>query len=276
MLKTPFWVFNLIISMKLDFYKYQGTGNDFVMIDQREQIFIQHNDQALIRNLCDRRFGIGADGLILLEKSNLCDFNMVYFNADGKQSTLCGNGGRCIIRFGHDLGLYAKFTTFEAVDGMHKGRILDSGKVSLQMSNTAKPKSFDENKFELNTGSPHLVIFCDRQPESIKDAGAKIRYSPEYTVQGINVNFVLEGEKVIDVATYERGVEDETYSCGTGVAAAALALSTKMEKFGDIKTDVETKGGSLSVTFRREVDGSYSDIWLTGPATMVFKGSIDI
>ena len=262
--------------MTILFHKYQGTGNDFIMIDQREKKIIDHENIELIRFLCDRRFGIGSDGLILLEKSDNYDFRMVYFNADGRQSSMCGNGGRCLIQFAYSMGIFEKNTTFEAIDGLHEGQINQDSTISLQMSDIKKIKTINSNTYELNTGSPHYVTFCKNLPSDIKIEGAKIRYSDEYALQGINVNFVQKDDSLIHVATYERGVEDETYSCGTGVTAAAIGYAVQNDLKGEIIISVKTKGGPLSVSFVRINEFEFNQIWLTGPAVFVFKGEIGV
>jgi len=260
--------------MLLNFQKYQGTGNDFVMIDQRGQKFIDHDDQKLIESLCDRRFGIGADGLILLEKSEEHDFKMVYFNADGRQSTMCGNGGRCIVHFAWSLGVCDKETIFEAIDGLHKGKIFDSNVVSIQMSDVLKVDVKTPKTYILNTGSPHFVKLMEDLPKDIKVSGAEIRYSDPYKQEGVNVNFVKINEGNIEVATYERGVEDETLSCGTGVTAAAIATFLDQGAKNN-NVNIQTKGGQLSVSFEQDGD-TFRNIWLTGPAVKVFDGSVKL
>ncbi len=260
--------------MLLTFQKYQGTGNDFVMIDQRTHKYIDHNDQKQIAFLCDRRFGIGADGLILLEPSEIYDFKMVYFNADGRQSTMCGNGGRCIVHFAWSLGVCGEETSFEAIDGMHKGKILGKDSVSIQMSDVQHITIKPDQTYVLNTGSPHYVKLLDHLPDNIKTSGAEIRYSEDYKQEGINVNFVKTNKNNIEVATYERGVEDETLSCGTGVTAAAIATYLNKQDNNNL-VNIQTKGGQLSVSFEQDGD-TFKNIWLTGPATKVFDGEIDI
>lgn len=262
--------------MSITFHKYQGTGNDFVIIDHRGKKIIDHENAKLITFLCDRRFGIGADGLILLENSDDHDFRMVYFNADGKQSTMCGNGGRCLVQFAHSLGIFKNQTTFEAIDGLHEAKINEDSTISLQMSDVNKIIPLNNNTYELNTGSPHYVAFCDNLPEDIKTEGAKIRYSDRYASDGINVNFVQPSADVIQVATYERGVEDETYSCGTGVTAAAIAYAIQNHVKGEVTIQIKTKGGPLSVSLVRINDSDFKNIWLKGPAVAVFTGQIDV
>ena len=258
----------------MQFYKYQGAGNDFVMVDNRHQVLFK-NDTKTIKHLCDRKFGIGGDGLILLEESNQPneDFKMVYFNADGNESSMCGNGGRCIVAFANFLQIIDKKAAFSAIDGFHEATIED-GLVSLKMSDV---KEVEENNsfLFLNTGSPHHVLFSEGiDTLDIKKEGAAIRYSDLYNAAGgTNVNFVeTRGKDVLKVRTYERGVEDETLSCGTGVTAAAIAaFITGRTSSGKVR--LETRGGDLSVSFEKEGTG-FKDIWLTGPAEQVFQGTI--
>lgn len=260
--------------LKIPFSKYQGTGNDFILVDQTIETYISPNNHDLIAALCDRRFGIGADGLILCSKSTISDFKMVYFNADGNQSTMCGNGGRCIVQFARHIGLIENDCVFEAVDGIHHANIL-SGKtdiVRLKMNDVHTIKRFNANTFELNTGSPHYVCFCDYIPDDIDTAGRKIRYSDAYKKEGINVNFVALTSDGIKVATYERGVEGETLSCGTGVTAAAIAAGCLQNPIKP-PLKVITKGGELTVDYTF-VNNAFVDVWLTGPAIKVFDGVI--
>lgn len=259
----------MISNILLKFYKYQGTGNDFIMIDDREESFPVSRE--FIAKLCDRRFGIGADGLILLQQSEKM-FEMVYFNSDGGESSMCGNGGRCFVKFLSDLKLIKNKVTFNAVDGLHYAEIIDP-LVKLQMSDVEKVNLFDTHTF-LNTGSPHHVIFEDLNELDVKKRGAEIRYSPIYP-EGTNVNFVQQlSPNRIAVRTYERGVEDETWSCGTGVTASALTLSV-LGKTQENEIKVKTPGGNLTVSFVRNGD-SFQKIFLTGPAEFVFKGKVEI
>ena len=256
--------------MVLSFYKYQGTGNDFIIIDNRTNSFPK-NDTKLIENLCDRKFGIGADGLILLETDNITDFRMVYYNADGRESSMCGNGGRCLVSFARFLGIIEDHATFNAIDGLHKATIANS-QVHLQMNDVTRIDSFDHYSF-LDTGSPHHVqMVTDLGSQNMKKAGAALRYG-KYGEEGANINFVEPlGKDTFAVRTYERGVEDETLSCGTGVTAVALALHNR----GHIDKEhvvLQTEGGKLEVSFKKDSSG-YSDIYLSGPATQVFKGEI--
>ena len=258
--------------MTYTFYKYQGTGNDFVMIDNRQKK-INKNDTKLINFLCDRRFGIGADGLILLENHDTLDFKMVYFNADGNESSMCGNGGRCLVAFAKFLDVIDNKATFEAIDGLHHA-IIEDDIVKLQMQDVDNVEKFESHVF-LNTGSPHHVQFeSDLENFDIKNDGANIRYGAPYNEAGSNVNFVKKlNDDAFAVRTYERGVEDETLSCGTGVTAVALAMNYIGETEKNLIT-LKTEGGDLQVSFDKEND-SYKNVWLIGPAKQVFKGSIE-
>jgi diaminopimelate epimerase len=253
------------------FYKYQGTGNDFVFIDNRQQVF-DKKDAKHIAFLCDRRFGIGADGLILLEEDDTTDFKMVYFNADGNESSMCGNGGRCIVAFAKFLNIIEEKTTFNAIDGLHHATITNNY-VKLQMQDVNTVEKYNTHAF-LNTGSPHHVeIVSNLKQFNVKEEGARIRYGVPYNKAGSNVNFVEHvTENTFGVRTYERGVEDETLSCGTGVTAVALAMHNNgLTTANEVTLNVE--GGVLKVSFETEGEG-YKNIWLQGPAHQVFKGEI--
>ncbi len=260
--------------MKLSFYKYQGTGNDFIMIDNRSGFFPKNNTK-LIGKLCDRRFGIGADGLILLENNPQRHFTMVYYNSDGNQSTMCGNGGRCIVAFANHLGLIQGEADFMAVDGEHLATIDEKGIVSLQMKDVDTLSVQPEYVF-LNTGSPHHIVFVnDVQQIAVKEEGAAIRYGALYGVAGSNVNFVQEiSHNEYRVRTYERGVEDETLSCGTGVTAVAIAVHA-LGKTKAQEIYLQVPGGKLRVMFQ-EINGIYKNVHLIGPAELVFEGTIQI
>jgi diaminopimelate epimerase len=260
--------------MLLTFYKYQGTGNDFIMVDNRLNSFPKENTQ-LIEQLCDRRFGIGADGLILLENHTTYDFKMVYFNSDGNESSMCGNGGRCLVAFAKQLGIIEATAEFEAVDGYHFAKIIGDDLVSLQMKDVDRIAVHQDYSF-LNTGSPHHVqLVSDLKNLDVKTEGAKIRYSDLYGKAGSNINFVHQIENdIFAVRTYERGVEDETLSCGTGATAVAIAMH-HVGKTKSNSVDLQVEGGKLSVQFK-ENNGVYSDVFLVGPATFVFEGTIDL
>ena len=260
--------------MELSFKKYQGAGNDFIMIDNRTNAFDKHNTK-LVSRLCDRRFGIGADGLILLENDKNADFAMVYYNADGNQSTMCGNGGRCLVAFAKTLGLITSRTAFMAIDGRHDAVILEDDRVSLKMIDVDKVNIRPDYTF-LDTGSPHhVVVISGLEGCDVKSEGAKIRYSDLYGEKGANVNFVAKvSDDFFAVRTYERGVEDETLSCGTGVTAVAIAMhATGQTENRHVK--LHTPGGMLEVWFD-VVDGRYVNVWLNGPAEEVFSGIIHI
>ncbi len=260
--------------MQIDFYKYQGTGNDFVMIDNRLATFPKNNTQ-LIEHLCDRRFGIGADGLILLENDTETDFRMVYYNSDGNQSSMCGNGGRCLVAFAKKLNVIENNTTFIATDGLHHATISADGLVSLQMIDVDAIQTTQEFSF-LNTGSPHHVqLVEDLEQYNVKENGAAIRYSELYGKQGSNINFVKKiDDTTFSVRTYERGVEDETLACGTGVTAVAIAMNAT-GKTNATSIHLNVEGGKLAVSFDKK-DGHYTNIFLIGPAEFVFKGTIEI
>lgn len=260
--------------MEYKLSKYQGTGNDFVMIDNRLNFFPKNNIQ-LIEKICDRRFGVGADGVILLENDADVDFKMVYYNSDGNESSMCGNGGRCIAAFAKMLKIINNKAIFIATDGLHHATILENGNVSLQM------KEVDEVKIEkdyifLNTGSPHHVLLVDDLDNlDVKTNGAKIRYSDLYGRAGSNVNFVKPiSENHFALRTYERGVEDETLSCGTGATAAAIAMNA-IGKTNAQEIHLDVQGGKLKVTFEKQND-IYTNVFLEGPATFVFEGTINL
>ncbi|WP_440880756.1 diaminopimelate epimerase [Tenacibaculum sp. C7A-26P2] len=258
--------------MNLIFYKYQGTGNDFIIIDNRSKTFPKKN-KDIISSLCNRYFGIGSDGLILLENDVESDFKMVYYNADGNESTMCGNGGRCIVAFAHKLKLIQKETKFNAVDGIHFASIKDDI-VSLKMINV-DTINIQESYAFTNTGSPHHIeLVDDLDSFDVFNKGKNIRNNL-YGKDGSNVNFVEPiDESTFKVRTYERGVENETLACGTGVTAVAIAMhATKKTNSTSIKLPV--KGGQLSVSFEKN-NGIYTNIFLTGPAKYVFKGELNI
>jgi diaminopimelate epimerase len=257
--------------MKVEFYKYQGTGNDFVVLDNRNGQY-SGLDGAQIEKLCDRKFGIGSDGLMMLELEEGYDFKMVYYNADGNLGSMCGNGGRCLVRFAHDMGIYSEHYKFMATDGEHEAFIRD-GRIHLKMQDVYAMESRDQVKI-LNTGSPHYVSFVDNvEGLDVFVEGRKIRYGAEFQEKGINVNFVCPHANGIRVRTYERGVEDETLSCGTGVTAAAIAHSSVD---GRQEVAIKVEGGALAVSFNRISEQQYEDIWLIGPAAFVYKGDINL
>lgn len=265
--------------MKIAFTKYHGTGNDFIIIDDRLNEF-DHNNTQLIAKLCHRRFGIGADGLMLVRNHSQYDFEMIYFNADGAQSSMCGNGGRCIAHFAYSIGIgLNNELTFMAIDGLHNAKVLDENRIALGMINVDKIDIRDSKTYILNTGSPHYVRIFDETIEGdIVEKAKSIRYNSEFKTEGININFIHISSNSTQIRTYERGVEDETYSCGTGAVAAAITsfLSTsKVENCDNTTINLNTLGGNLSVSFSYN-NNQFSTILLTGPASKVFEGSINL
>ncbi|MCU0466969.1 MAG: diaminopimelate epimerase [Arcicella sp.] len=256
----------------MKFYKYQGTGNDFVVVDDRSGSFPV--SQPYIAHLCHRRFGVGADGLMLLQNAEGYDFRMVYFNADGTEGSMCGNGGRCLVRFAHDLGIIGNETTFIAVDGEHQAKVsLSPEVISLKMIDVNEIEKNEIYDF-MNTGSPHYVEYVeDLKNMDVYQKGKNIRYSEPFVSRGgTNVNFVeVVGDNQLEVRTYERGVEDETYACGTGVTACALSANLRYG-FEDF-VNINVLGGQLRIEFDRTVTG-YENIFLIGPAVRVFEGMI--
>jgi diaminopimelate epimerase len=262
---------NTLTLMIIVFNKYQGAGNDFIIIDNRQRLFNPDNT-GLIKMLCDRRYGIGADGLILVNSSSQYDFEMKYFNSDGFEGTMCGNGGRCSSAFAIKTGIAGKELILKAIDGVHKA-VSEEGIIRLQMNDVQEYQIIKGNYF-INTGSPHYIIFQkDIDKLDVNTEGKKVRWSEDFAPGGTNVNFVELSENGIYVRTFERGVEEETLSCGTGVTASAIA-SVLAGHFDTNSVNVRTKGGNLSVSFR--TDGkTINDIWLSGPATFVFEGMIE-
>ncbi len=260
--------------MLLKFYKYQGTGNDFIIFDNRNNI-IDKNERAWVENICDRRFGIGADGVILLENAIGFDFKMVYLNADGGESSMCGNGGRCLVNFAHKMGIQKQYYKFLAADGEHDAYV-NSDTVFLKMHNVEVAKD-GTDYWELNTGSPHYVKFVsDVKSLDVKSEGRKIRNSDSYAEEGINVNFVQYKDGELLIRTYERGVEDETFSCGTGVTAAAISwtLENGLEA-GTHEITLHTLGGKLVLRLIKHAEDTFTDIWLIGPGTFVYEGLVE-
>lgn len=260
--------------MKLNFYKYQGTGNDFILADNRKNEYSLTTKQ--IHKLCDRRFGIGADGLMLLNEKPGFDFEMKYYNADGKEGSMCGNGGRCITKFAGHLGIHRELYRFLASDGVHEAETDTEGIVSLKMKDVKKIEKF-HNDFILDTGSPHYVKMVTNVMDlDVFKKGYEIRHSKDFEEEGINVNFteqLSEADKII-VRTFERGVEDETFSCGTGVTAAALVCYHNENGFNDV--EVKTLGGILTVEFDRVDENRCENIWLCGPAEKVYEGTVEL
>ncbi len=258
--------------MQIPFSKYHGAGNDFVIVDNRDEKI--RFEQKQIEWLCNRHFGIGADGLMLLQSDYKADFRMIYFNSDGNQSSMCGNGGRCLVAFAFSLGVIGEKTNFQAVDGIHCANVISSDTIALQMTDVELVEELNNGDYLLDTGSPHYVRFVeDVMNIDLKENAHEIRYSDRFAEQGVNVNFVSYNGVELLIRTYERGVEDETLACGTGVTAAAIAAHKK----GLVGTTVGLKavGGDLSVNFEVSTDG-YSNVWKTGPVQLVFTGNIDL
>lgn len=255
--------------MEIPFFKYHGTGNDFVMIDNRKRL-LKGDEHAFFAALCHRRFGIGADGVILLCDHPGYDFEMDYFNSDGQRSSMCGNGGRCIVRFAAQLGLVGTQARFLAVDGPHEA-VLTDDTVKLKMGMPHGYRTLEEDHYWIHTGSPHYVLLLGT-PVADHDVvahGRAIRNSAPWRAEGTNVNFVqVDGPAEAHVRTYERGVEDETWSCGTGVTAVAEVLARLFPAGNPVKT-LHTPGGILRV---HTTPGQAP--WLEGPATFVFEGTI--
>lgn len=266
----------------MTFHKYHGTGNDFIIIDDRAKEF-DATDQARIAALCHRRFGIGADGLMLLRTKEGYDFEMVYFNADGAPGSMCGNGGRCLVAFARQLGIITGQARFLAVDGPHEAHVAADGTVRLRMVDVDAPQPAgvgEEGDLYLHTGSPHHVQFLNPEEApplaelDVFATGSEIRYDQAYDPAGTNVNFVevpADPAHLWLVRTYERGVEAETYSCGTGVTAVALAAS---QRGATSPVRLRTPGGELQVSFETQADGSFTNVWLSGPAVRVFGGEV--
>ncbi|MFW6371360.1 MAG: diaminopimelate epimerase [Bacteroidota bacterium] len=254
----------------IEFYKYHGAGNDFILIDDRKAVFPKENIN-LVATICHRRFGIGADGLMLLRNHPDYDFEMVYFNSDGKESTMCGNGGRCIVAFAHKLGIAGHSTRFLAVDGPHNAEIIKPDHIRLQMTDVTTIER-GEDYFFLDTGSPHYVrVSNDVDGIDIIPEAHAIRYNERFKTKGTNVNFMEIQPDGLKVRTYERGVEDETYACGTGVVASAICAG-EISNHAKTSFPVEVKGGQLHVSYDTNKKGKFHNIWLEGPAVFVFKG----
>ncbi len=259
--------------MDIHFYKYQGTGNDFVIIDNIEYEYdLSHFTTERIAFLCNRKYGVGADGVIILDKSDNHDFKMIYYNADGGLSSMCGNGGRCILHLAHHKGYIGEEATFEAIDGTHNGLIRDL--VSVQLTDV-KDIEKGADHFILDTGSPHYVNFVDTVEDiDIIKLAREIRYNERFKSEGINVNFVAKENGGIKLRTYERGVENETLSCGTGVTASAIAYALQNESVLD-QVSVSSMGGELKVSFDYN-EGIFTNVWLTGSVGINFEGRIRV
>ena len=256
--------------MKINFTKYEGNGNDFIIIDDRKEEFSEDN-VLMISKLCDRKFGIGADGLILLRKHKVYDFQMIYFNSDGNESSMCGNGGRCLVSYALQLDIDLKTNSFLAIDGVHKFKVVDN-EIYLKM-NDVKDIVVKNGYNFLITGSPHVVQIVENVDEiNVYEQGKKIRRQFQ-EMNGVNVNFVSFNNDIIKCRTFERGVENETLSCGTGVVAVALYIFKK-KKISDNKIIVSTNGGCLSVSFKND-GNSFREIWLKGDINKIFDGLIE-
>jgi len=262
--------------MTLHFTKYHGAGNDFILVDNRVQQWIPTVEK--IAFLCDRHFGIGADGLMLLSEDPKAAFRMTYSNCDGRESTLCGNGGRCIAAFARRLGWAGDFIRFNAVDGEHLAEVLGEEKnetrIRLKMQDTHIKRQFEDG-IAIDTGSPHFVqFFSDTHPMDVLTRGRALRHDPRFSPGGANIDFAIVQNGKVSLRTYERGVEDETLSCGTGVTATALAASF-LGYVAQGTVEITTRGGKLTVSFKQS-GNTFSEIWLEGPATFVFEGKIEI
>lgn len=259
--------------MNILFQKYQGTGNDFIIVDNRKKQYDNLTSKH-IQLLCDRHFGIGADGLMLLNTSEKCDFEMKYYNADGNESSMCGNGGRCIVQFAYAHQIIHKKCRFIAIDGEHEAIIENNNWIKLKMKDVTNVIK-ENNDFIIDTGSPHYIKQVQHINNiNVVEEGRKIRYNKTFEKQGINVNFVeTKKDKNIFVRTYERGVENETLSCGTGVVASALISA---HTIGLNQIDIETLGGNLTVEYNKIDNTHFKEIWLCGPAVLVFTGEISI
>lgn len=258
--------------MESGFSKYHGTGNDFIMIDDRDESF-PLDKQFFISHLCHRRFGIGADGLILIREHPELDFRMIYFNADGREGSMCGNGGRCAVAFAHELGMCGTSVRFQAIDEVHAAEVVRPDHIRLHMQPVSGIMQHEDHCI-LDTGSPHYVAFTSGLEEmDVCQSGRKIRYSNAFKEEGINVNFIQQENENHFVRTYERGVENETYSCGTGVVASAIcaALHDKTDKTA---FRIRTLGGELMVSFRRTGPDAFENIILEGPAKFVYSGTL--
>ena len=255
------------------FYKYQGAGNDFVVFDNRNGLF-ERDNVDLVRRLCDRRFGIGGDGVMLLQDVVGYDFEMVYYNADGHEGSMCGNGGRCIVAFAQDLGLIDHEADFLAADGPHYASIDGAADwISLQMIDVNEVKR-DGDAYVLDTGSPHYVKLVDGLDAfPVVEEGRKVRYNNTYRNKGININFVEADTAGYFVRTYERGVEDETLACGTGATAVALAMAWHEGREGELETPIRVAGGNLNIRFSRK-GNTFTQVFLEGPAKFVFEGKV--
>lgn len=257
------------MNQKIEFYKYHGTGNDFILINSfQDTINLSQDD---IQKMCHRQFGIGADGLMILRKKEGYDFEMDFYNSDGKPGSMCGNGGRCIVSFAHDLGIINKKTEFLAPDGSHQAIFNNHENISLKMIDVDLIEKHELGLF-MDTGSPHLVIFRESENNlNVFEEGRKIRYSKKYLELGVNVNFIVPNTQISKIFTYERGVENQTFSCGTGTVASAIALNA-LNNFNS-PINFQSVGGNLTVHFDAMGNNLYQNIWLEGPAFKTFNGN---
>jgi diaminopimelate epimerase len=259
--------------MQINFSKYQGTGNDFIMLDNRSG-FYDDLSVTHIKQLCDRRFGVGSDGLIKINADSKTDFEVDYYNSDGSKS-FCGNGARCAVAFASSLGIDVSRTTFKAYDGDHEASMI-AGIISLKMNDVSDIKVLGDD-YQIYTGSPHYIHFLEGNPLDIVSYGRSIRYNEVYSENGINVNTVQSvKENRLQIETYERGVEDETLSCGTGVTACAIAFAIKEGLQGLNEIHTQVKGGELAVRFNRVSNHQFEEVYLIGPAAFVFKGEVHV
>ena len=256
--------------MIVNFYKYHGAGNDFIIINDYNHSLIKQFNTKIIQKMCDRHFGIGADGLMILLKAPNYNFAMRYYNADGKESTMCGNGGRCIVAFANEQLIIKNEAVFSAIDGIHKAKILPDGNISIQMKNVSDIKKLNDATI-IDTGSPHFIKYVSNTNNvNVTNEGKEIRNRSEFQPDGINVNFITSTKQSIKIRTYERGVENETLACGTGSVAAAIA--SKLDaKNGRHSVKIETLGGILMVTFDK-LNQNFNNVFLTGQAEFVFSG----
>lgn len=256
----------------LTFYKYHGAGNDFIMIDNRDGNF-DVTDIEKIKLLCHRRFGIGADGMQIVQNHPDYDFEMVFVNSDGSIGPMCGNGGRCIVHFVyHILKMIKdpKNIKFLAIDGEHEAEI-DEDIVKLKMQNVNEIGTRNDLPFIRQGTTPHNILFVtDLKNFPVVTVGKSIRNADP---DGVNVNFVEHVDSIFHVRTYERGVEDETWACGTGATSVAIA-SHNLGILKENTCNVKQPGGDLVIEFEKMQDGTYQNIWLTGEAKCVFKGEI--
>ncbi len=261
--------------MKINFVKYQGAGNDFILFNGKT---ISELKGSTIKNICDQHFGIGADGLIVLKECPTADYEMAYYNADGNLGSMCGNGARCAAVFAFDQQIVdSNIMNFKASDGMHTAIVFPDGLVKVSMTDV-RSWTFSGDDFIIDTGSPHYIKQVVGLDElDVKTEGKKIRNNNEFKEHGINVNFVEEKNNQLFMRTYERGVEDETLACGTGTVAVAICSRIKNCNpiHGKFEVPVNALGGNLKV-IGEFAEGIFRNIYLIGPAQKVFEGTIEI